>query len=167
MVPVFPLPARRALAHKQLRLLARGQHALAHGQRHVEKRPLAQNVLQRPARRPLPHIRKIRFRFLFLRLLFAVQQQRLPVEAETAREQCHRVKGGAVHAGLRQFPAAASVKRFERHGFTPPTMSSPFSGMTSFMAAMATSIIESSGSFVVRRCIHSPGAATMRVARLS
>ena len=44
----------------------------------------------------------------------------------------------------------------------------PFSaGITRFMASMATSIMESSGSLVVKFCIHRPGLAKKAVTGLS
>ncbi len=53
-------------------------------------------------------------------------------------------------------------------GETSHHRSFPFSsGITSFMASMATSIMESSGSLVVKFCIHIPGLARKLVTGLS
>ena len=53
------------------------------------------------------------------------------------------------------------------HGFPPYHSSEPSSGMTSFMAVIATSIIESSGSNTVRCWIMRPGQRSAREMTLS
>ena len=161
-----PAPGSSALAHEQLRLLARGKNALPDGQLHIKEWPHAENILQRPPGGALTDAPEKRARGLLPRLLTAAENEALPVQTEIFLKNADRIKGRAFNPGLHQLAPARAVCLFQRH-LLPPTISSPFSGMTSFMAAMATSIIESSGSCVVIRCIQSPGAAMIRVAQLS
>ena len=76
--------------------------------------------------------------------------------------------GGAVR--LEEAPAQLQVEVVVgNHGFTyRPHASLPsWAGMTRFMASMATSIMESSGSKVVKFCIQRPGRARKLVIGLS
>ena len=166
---LFPTQPRRPLAHEQLRFLAGGQNALAYGKLHVKKGPHAEQILQRTALRPLINVREKTAGQFLLRRFVPMQNQALPIHAKMALKQANRVKGRAVNPGLFQTAASFPIRLLQRHFAhpQPPTISSPFSGITSFMAAIATSIMESSGSCVVIRCIHSHGAAMMRVNQLS
>src|SRR5699024_3565166 len=93
-----------------------------------------------------------------VRLAFTVRQRRRAVQAEKALHQAGRLERGVVGRRAERLPRLV-VQRPDAHR----TSSSPFSGITASIAAIAASIILSSGSLTVSRWNHSPGAAMMRV----
>ena len=147
---------------EQLRLLARDEHTLAHRKRKIHKLPFAQQVLERFARGTAADQRLEPIQ-TGAAVLAAAQNERLPIQSEYVLEQPDRVERSRIDPRLFQLLASTAVYLLKRHF----TMSSPFSGMTAFIASIATSIMLSSGSLVVMCCIHMPGAEMIRVARLS
>ena len=145
---------------RDLRVGARDEHALADAQREVEKIPLAEDVLERAASRPVGAHGAEGF-LLFLRELEIGQCARVASGHRAA--QALRVERGVLHARFAQLRARGAVRVAQRHH----AASSRFSGRTGRIAATAHSIIESSGSFVVMCCSHSPGAETACVTGLS
>ena len=100
-----------------------------------------------------------------LRLLFFQRRGGLLLQVAPAGDepqQFVRLKGGVLDARLPQRIAGGpvSLRRYQRS-------SSPSLGSTACTEAMATSIIESSGSAVVSRCSQRPGAEMTRVTGLS
>ena len=89
-------------------------------------------------------------------------------ESWNARFQSNGQRQEASRRRSPRRPVTASFSRlislFQPHALI---LSSPFSGMTALRAEMATSIMPSSGSLGVMRCIHMPGAAMTRVTTLS
>ena len=79
------------------------------------------------------------------------------------RPQYTRVKTGGGNPGLLQ---AAQPKRIAGTDGAYHRSLPSIEGSTGSSEAMATSIISSSGSWVVIRCSHIPGAEIMRVQRL-
>ena len=149
----------RALLHQQFGVRPGAEHAGAHRQLKVQEGPAAQNVLQ-----GLPG-GAAGGEFLQPGQGGLVQRRVLPAPALPCLrlDQRRRVEGGVLHArGLQ--PPAGLVKSLPRPHHLA---SSGWSGRTGVTAAMATSIMESSGSKVVSRWSHRPGALMMRVKRLS
>ena len=154
----------RCCPHHHFRVLPGGENAFPHGQLHVHKGPASQNVLQGPVCCPLcGHFQKTAG-FLLPCFPVSVEQQPLPVQPPHRLCQTGGVKFRAVTSGFFQPAGFLPVQLSDGHR---TIRSSPFSGMTFSMAAMATSIMPSSGSLVVMRCTHRPGAAMIRVSRLS
>ena len=121
------------------------QHPGTHLQLKVQEGPPARQILQRIPLRPLFHQL---FQPIFLRLgQLAVHPA--PVSACHQLHQAGGIEGGILHTGLFQpgpCPCMGSPGRAAYH-----SPSSGRLGSTGFTAAMATSIMESSGSKVVSR----------------
>ena len=133
------------------------QHARPHLQRQVQKVPFAAQILQREPRTPF-------FTQCVQLLLFKSRQRR------AAGQPC--VPPGGKHVKLRGLERRVRdacglqpVPHRSQGRYHFP--SSGFSGRTGSTAAMAHSIMPSSGSLVVMRCSQSPGADTARVSGLS
>ena len=127
------------------------QHPGAHLQLHVQKGPAPRQVLQRPALAPLlAQLRQLGGLGIVQR---TGQSGVGPIQSQP--HQLHRLKRqvGGVDARLSQrlfhqlhTAAAGQPGKIHHH-----RLSSQFSGSTGFTAAMATSIMLSSGSLVVSR----------------
>ena len=145
-------------------VVARDEHVRRHRQRHTVEVPLTQNIGHwLPAQPPLDE----GFREL-TDLLGGID---LPVRDDLLRRfagrgahQLPRNIGSELPLLLQQ--RAARVEKqvgvFLYHRSSPS-----FSGRTSVSASMPTSIMESSGSLVVRYCSHIPGAESACVSQLS
>ena len=144
-----PFPAlqkREGALADDLTVSPGAQHTRPDLERKVHKVPLAQNVLQRLAGSAAFGKRA---QAGCLGRAGAVIQT--GVAAGRKAVQLGRVKAGIRHTGGRQH--GAELLKCSVH----QRASSCFSGRTGVTAAIATSIIESSGSKVVSRCIQSPG----------
>ena len=140
---------RQTLAHcfhQNSGVLARNQHALSAGKRQAHKVPLAKQILQRLARFALFERGKHRLLRFRLRRLIAVQQYLCAVRAAEMLQKARGFKRRVFRDGFkRRFRCV--VQLVQRHRI----ISSPFSGITAFIAAIAASIILSVGSFTVKR----------------
>ena len=174
----------RGLLRQHLRIGAGDQHAFVDVQIHAAEGPLADEIGQRLSGQMAPH----QFAGAPLHLLRHIQpsvpQQLLPRLAGGKGHQFAGFQRGRVNAGTVEFlpdihiqiviccrhntfccQYLSSKKLFCRISYH---LSLPFSfGSTSFTASMATSSMESSGSLVVKFCIHMPGADKIRVSLLS
>lgn len=146
---------------KQFGFRPGNQHPRPHLQIKIQKAPAAQQVLQGVAFRPaLGQLGQ-------LLLLLRVQGIHRPAPLASCHKfhQAGGIKGGMLHTSLLQ-KCTNLVQCLARNGRNHHKLSSGRWGSTGVMAAMATSIMESSGSKVVSRWSHNPGALMMRVHRL-
>ena len=148
------------------------------------KLPLADEIGQRLTGQMTPHQLAGAPLHLLRHIQPSVPQQLLPRLAGGKGHQFTSFQCGRVNAGAVEFlpdihiqiviccrhntfccQYLSSKKSFCRYFYH---LSLPFSsGSTSFTASMATSSMESSGSLVVKFCIHMPGADRIRVSLLS
>ena len=161
-----PGPGSRALqrSHRCLChafcVCPRNEHARAHFYRKIKKIPLAQQILQGL----VPGAAGAKLRQPLLRGLWhggIWRKQRVCFAAQAAK--LARVKRSVLHARLLQQGCGLSPQGAQPYH----TLSSGRSGSTGVTAAMAHSIMLSSGSCVVMRCSHRPGALTARHTALS
>ena len=151
-------------AGADLCVVTRDQHAFADGQGKAHKAPFAQEVLERIVRQTFL-CQLMEQSLLLLRYgCVAVGDQAGAPIARHMLQKAKRLKIGRFDAAVLQGAAARAVA-IPQH--PQLMMSEPSSGMTALMAVMATSIMSSSGSLVVMRCAHRPGAAMIRVKVLS
>ena len=162
--------------HEHLGVHARDEHVGRDRDRQAVKFPLADQVGQRlTGDAPLQQRPDLLFVFIG------------GVQAQVAHELLLRLADGICHQQPRLERVGLHTGALERRargqiqivvGLWHLSISSPFvddyqvslpfcSGMTSSSARMAHSIMLSSGSLVVRRCSHLPGADRMREQRLS
>ena len=146
---------------------------------HAAEAPLADQVRQRLARQMAAHQGGSPLLHLLRHVQPSVSQQLLPGLAGGEGHQLPGLQRGGVDAGAVQLLSDIHIQIVIccRHNtnccrwlsvFPAYHLSLPCSaGSTSFMASMATSSMESSGSLVVKFCIHMPGADRMRVSLLS
>ena len=141
----------------------RAEHTGADGQFKVEERPAPAEVLQRLAVCP-PGRQLFQPGGLFRRQRGKGQPD---VHAEDQPQQLCRVEigVGAARSGQPLFHLPQCVAGQGAFRYHLP--SSGFSGRTGVTAAMATSIMLSSGSKTVRCCTQMPGWRMIRVAMLS
>ena len=139
------------------------QHPGTYCQIKVQKAPDAAQILQRLPLFPTETQRFQRLRLTCRQRL--VGQPHIPPGGKPEQLPgiviCIRTAGGG-KAGLHLFH-----RRPGQHPFLYHLPSSGFSGSTGVTAAIATSIMLSSGSNTVRCCTQMPGWRMMRVARLS
>ena len=139
------------------------EHARPHGQFKVEERPAAAEVLQRlPGRTANGQFFEL---FRFGGVQWTVRKADVP-----ACRQPEQLPGVeiCVRTARRRQPRFHFFDRCPgQHRFAHHLPSSGSSGSTGVTAAMATSIMLSSGSKTVSRCTQRPGWRMMRVAMLS
>ena len=121
------------------------EHAGPHLEGKVQEVPLPQQILQR-----FPGRAAGRQRFQPPGFLVGGRFLQAGVPPGDEAVELRGVKRGVGHAG--GFQPGAQAAEYGVH----QRLSSRFSGNTGVMAATATSIMESSGSKVVSRCIQSP-----------
>ena len=139
------------------------EHTGPHRQLKVEERPAAAEVLQRLT------VGTAGGQGFQLRRLCGGQRSRGQpgVCAHRQPEEFSRVKIGIGAARLGEPGLHLPQRRAGQDAFVHHLPSSGSSGSTGVTAAMATSIMLSSGSNTVRCCTQMPGCRMMRVARLS
>ena len=140
------------------------QHVRRHGIGLTVKIPLAQNIGQGfPGLYPLGQGQIVVGQLLRQKEILHGQQLGRILAGEIAHQRVGGVGGVGPLLGLQGLGRPPHQSAVGRYHWSAPA----FSGITSSRARMATSIMESSGSLVVKFCIHMPGAVRMRVSRLS
>ena len=157
------LEAAGQLLHQDDGVLTGAEDSLSHREGEPQKVPLAQNVLERSPGGSLLH--RLEEGGLLFRGggLLPVDGQARAVQSQEVLGKQGSIPAGGVDARLGEPLPGGEVQLTAGHRIR----SSPFSGMTASMAVMAASIILSSGSLTVSRCIQSPGATSARVKALS